>query len=121
MSLFDEHNEAEVTVECARKAIEHVYEEADKQYSIIYNQLRELLNRGSRDRFYKAASVRQLPRNYKTLMDDITKLKQDAIEDRKIISNLQIDGLILKYCIIRFMKQHPTWKLEDDERKLIFG
>lgn len=137
MSLLDEHNDARASIECARKTIEHIYEEADKQYSIIYGQLRELLNQDPegayyymmlitanaelRDRFYEDTGIRQLPRNYKTLMDDITKLKQDVIEDREIMNNLHIDRLILKNCILRFMKYHPTWKLGDDERRLIFG
>ena len=137
MSLLDEHNDARASIECAIKTIEHIYEEADKQYSIIYSQLRELLNQDPKgayyymmlitsneelkDRFYKDTGIRQLPCNYKTLMDDVTKLKRDVIEDREIMNNLQIDRLILKNCIIRFMKQHPTWKLTDNERKLIFG
>ena len=137
MSLLDEHNDSKASIECARKTIEHIYEEADKQYSIIYSQLMELLNQDPegayyymmlitandelRDRFYEDTGIRQLPCNYKTLTDDITKLKQDVIEDREIMNNLQIDRLLLKNCIIRFMKYHPTWKLTDDERKIIFG
>ena len=137
MSLLDEHNEARASIECARKTIEHIYEEADRQYSIIYSQLRELLNQDPegayyymmlitanaelRDRFYEDTGIRQLPCNYKTLTDDITKLKQDVIEDREMMNSLQIDRLLLKNCIIRFMKYHPTWKLSDDVRKIIFG
>lgn len=137
MSLLDEHNDAKASIECARKSIEHIYEEADRQYSIIYNQLRELLNQDPegayyymmlittnselKDRFYDDTGIRPLPCNYKTLMDDITKLKQDVIEDREMMNSLQIDRLLLKNCIIRFMKQHPTWKLSDDVRKIIFG
>lgn len=137
MSLLDEHNEARASIECARKTIEHIYEEADRQYSIIYSQLRELLNQDPegayyymmlittnnelKDRFYEDTGIRPLPYNYKTLADGISELKQKIIEDREIMNNLQIDRLILKNCIIRFMKHHPTWELGDEARKIIFG
>lgn len=137
MSLLDEHNNAKASIECARKTIEHIYEEADRQYSIIYSQLRELLNQDPegayyymmlitandelKNRFYEDTGIRPLPYDYKTLMDGITELKQDVVKKRELLNDKNIAYLILKKCIIRFMKSHPTWKLRDDERKLIFG
>lgn len=137
MSLLDEHNEARASIECARKTIEHIYEEADRQYSIIYNQLRELLNQDPegayyymmlittnselRDRFYEDTGIKPLPLSHKQLTERVDELDQLNRAKTKMFNDEHIRYLVLKKCIIRFMKYHPTWKLGDDERKLIFG
>ena len=137
MSLLDEHVETKASIECARKTIEHIYEEADKQYSIIYNQLRELLNRDPegayyymmlitsneelKNRFYEDTGIKPLPLSHKQLTERVDELDQLNRSKTKMFNDEHNKYLILKNCIIRFMKYHPTWKLGDDERKLIFG
>lgn len=137
MSLLDEHNDAKASIECARKAIEHIYEEADRQYSIIYSQLRELLNQDPegafyymmlitadnelKDRFYEDTGIKPLPLSHKQLTIRIDELDQLNRRKTEMLNDEHNRFLILKNCIIRFMKQHPTWKLSDDVRKIIFG
>lgn len=137
MSLLDEHNDAKSSIECARKAIEHIYEESDRQYSIIYSQLRELLNQDPegafyymmlittndelRNRFYEDTGIKPLPLDYESLSKRVEELDKANIVKTKMFNDEHNRFLILKNCIIRFMKRHPTWKLGDDERKLIFG
>lgn len=137
MSLLDEHNEARASIECARKTIEHIYEEADRQYSIIYSQLRELLNQDPegayyymmlitandelKDHFYENTGIKPLPLSHKQLTERVDELDQLNRAKTKMFNDEHIRYLVLKKCIIRFMKYHPTWKLGDDERKLIFG
>lgn len=137
MSLLDEHNDAKASIECARKAIEHIYEEADKQYSIIYGQLGELLNQDPegayyymmlitanpelRDRFYEDTGIKPLPLSHKQLTERVDELDKANIAKTKMFNDEHIRYLVLKNCILRFMKYHPTWKLSDDVRKIIFG
>ena len=137
MSLLDEQNDARASIECTRKAIEHIYEEADKQYSIIYSQLRELLNQDPegayyymmlitanaelRDRFYEDTGIKSLPLDYESLSKRAEELDKANIAKTEMFNDEHHRYLVLKNCIIRFMKSHPTWKLGDDERKLIFG
>ena len=136
MSLLDEHNDAKASIECARKAIEHIYEEADRQYSIIYSRLRELLNQDPegayyymmlittnselKDRFYDDTGIKPLPLSHKQLTARIDELDKANIGKTKMFNDEHNRYLVLKNCIIRFMKYHPTWKLGDDERKIIF-
>lgn len=137
MSLLDEHNDARASIECARKAIECIYEGADRQYSIIYDQLRELLNQDPegayyymmlittndelKDQFYENTGIKPLPLSHKQLTKRVDELDRLNIAKTKMFNDEHIRYLVLKNCILRFMKYHPTWKLGDDERRLIFG
>lgn len=136
MSLLDEHNEARASIECARKTIEHIYEEADRQYSIIYSQLRELLNQDPdgayyymmlittndelKNRFYEDTGIKPLPLSHKQLTERVDGFDQFNRSKTKMFNDIRNRYLVLKNCIIRFMKYHPTWRLTDDERKIIF-
>lgn len=136
MSLLDEHNDAKASIECARKTIEHIYEEVDKQYSIIYSQLRELLNQDPegayyymmlitandelKDQFYENTGIKPLPLSYKQLTERVNELDRINMAKTKMFDDEHIRYLVLKNCIIRFLKHHPTWRLTDDERKIIF-
>lgn len=138
MSLLDEHNDAKASIECARKAIEHIYEEADKQNWQIQNDLREILNQDPagayyylmlitsdeemKNRFYEDTGIKpSLPLDYELLTERVDELDQLNRAKTKMFNDEHTKYLVLKNCIIRFMKYHPTWKLSDDERKLIFG
>ena len=140
MSLLDEHNDAKASIECARVAIENLYKEADQRNWQIQNDLRKILNQDHvgayyymmlitsneelKDRFYKDTGIKPyLPPDYELLTEELARLKQLNKENIEIVSNLHIDRLTLKNCIIRCMKCHPAWKFElgDDERRLIFG
>ena len=136
MSLLDEHNDARASIECARKTIEHIYEEADRQYGIIYGQLRELLNQDPegayyymmlitandelKDQFYENTGIKSLLLSHNQLTERVDELDQLNMAKTKMFNDEHNRYLVLKNCIIRFMKHHPTWKLSENERKLIF-
>ena len=112
MSLLDEHNDAKASIECARKTIEHIYEEADKQYNIIYSQLRELLNQDPdgayyymmlittnnelKERFYEDTGIKSLPLSHNQLTEHVDELKQNIIEKRELLNDKNIAYLTLK-------------------------
>lgn len=137
MGLLDEHNDAKASIECARKAIEHIYEEADQRNWQIQNDLREILNQDPegayyymmlittneelKNRFYEDTGIKPLPLSHKQLTVRIDELDKANIGKTKMFNDERNRYLVLKNCIIRFMKHHPTWKLGADERKLIFG
>lgn len=134
MSVLDENIDYKATIECARVAIENLYKEADQRNWQIQNDLRGLLNQDYQGAYLYVilnasdeireqlnVDIEPLPKGYELLTKELTELQRLNNEKTQIICNLHTDRLILKNCVIRFMKHHPTWRLGDDERKLIFG
>lgn len=133
MSVLDENIDCKASIECARVAIENLYKEADQRNWQIQNDLRGLLNHDHMGAYWYMllnasdevreqlnAGIDPLPKDYEQLTKELAEAEQLNKEKTRIICNLHTDRLILKNCVIRFMKQHPTWRLGDDERKLIF-
>lgn len=78
---------------------------------IATDEVREQLNAG----------IEPLPKDYEFLAERVKELDKANIEKTKMFNDEHNRFLILKNCVIRFLKHHPTWRLGDDERKLIFG
>lgn len=134
MSILDESIDSKASIECARTAIKNVYKEADQRNWQIQNDLRNLLNQDPQGAYWymvliasdevretMGVDLKPLPKDYGLLVKELAELKQLNKEKTQIMNNLHSDRLKLKNCIVQFLKYHPTWKLSDDVRKLIFG
>lgn len=134
MSILDESIDSKASIECARAAIENIYKEADLKNWQIQNDLRNLLNQDPQGAYWymvliasdevretMGVDLKPLPKDYELLVKELAELKQLNKEKTQIMNNLHSDRLKLKNCIVQFLKYHPTWRLSDDVRKLIFG
>ena len=73
-----------------------------------------------KDQFYENTGIKPLPLSHKQLTERVDELDKANIAKTKMFNDEHIRYLVLKNCIIRFMKYYPTWKLGEMERKLIF-
>lgn len=134
MSVLDENIDCKASIECARAAIENLYKEADQRNWQIQDDLRNLLNQDHMGAYWYMlliatdevreqlnAGIDPLPKDYEQLTKDLAELQRLNNEKTQMICKLHTEELVLKNCVIRFLKHHPTWRLGDDERKLIFG
>ena len=134
MSILDENIDSRASIECARAAIENVYKEADQKNCQIQNDLRNLLNQDPQGAYWymvliasdevrgtMGVDLKPLPEDYKCLNERVEELNQLNIAKTQMFNDEHKRFLTLKNCIIQFLKYHPTWRLTEDERKLIFS
>ena len=134
MSILDENIDSRASIECARAAIENVYKEADQKNCQIQNDLRNLLNQDPQGAYWymvliasdevrgtMGVDLKPLPEDYKCLNERVEELNQLNIAKTQMFNDEHKRFLTLKNCIIQFLKYHPTWRLSEDERKLIFS
>jgi hypothetical protein len=134
MSILDEGIDSKASIECARAAIENVYKEADLKNWQIQSDLRNLLNQDSQGAYWymvliasdeiresMGVDLKPLPKDYEFLNERVKELDQLNIAKTQMFNDEHKRFLTLKKCIVQFLKYHPTWRLSEDERKLIFG
>lgn len=134
MSVLDENIDCKASIECARAAIENLYKEADQRNWQIQDDLRKLLGQDPQGAYWYMlliasdevreqlnAGIDPLPPDYEFLKKRVEELDKANIEKTKMFNDEHIRFSILKDCIIRFLKHHPTWRLGDAEREVIFG
>ena len=134
MSILDESIDSRASIECARAAIENVYKEADQKNWQIQDDLRNLLGQDPQGAYWymvliasdevrgtMGVDLKPLPKDHEFLNERVEELNQLNIAKTQMFNDEHKRFLTLKNCVVRFLKYHPTWRLTEDERKLIFS